>query len=96
MQELLGTGGYFCKLEVSFPIQLLLMDVQMPIMDGYEATRQIRKLRDPALSKIPILAMTANAFDEDRKTAKECGMNGFLSKPIDIEEVFKALRGVFR
>ncbi|MGN0405193.1 MAG: response regulator [Bariatricus sp.] len=75
---------------------LVLMDVQMPIMDGYEATRRIRKLRDPALSKIPILAMTANAFDEDRKAAKECGMNGFLSKPIDIEEVFKALQGVFR
>lgn len=75
---------------------LVLMDVQMPIMDGYEATRRIRKLRDPVLSKLPILAMTANAFDEDRKAAKECGMNGFLSKPIDMEEVFKALQEVFR
>ena len=70
---------------------LVLMDVQMPIMDGGEATRQIRALPDPALAKIPILAMTANAFEEDRKSALECGMNGFLSKPINIEELIAAL-----
>ena len=70
---------------------LVLMDVQMPLMDGGEAARQIRALPDPALAKIPILAMTANAFEEDRKSALECGMNGFLSKPINIEELIAAL-----
>ncbi len=70
---------------------LVLMDVQMPVMNGYEATKQIRALDDPALSGITILAMTANAFDEDRKKALECGMNGFLSKPIVIEELISTL-----
>ena len=71
---------------------LVLMDVQMPVMNGYEATKQIRALRDPALAGITILAMTANAFDEDRKKALECGMNGFLSKPIVIEELISTLQ----
>ena len=70
---------------------LVLMDVQMPVMNGYEATRQIRALDDPALSGITILAMTANAFDEDRKKALEYGMDGFLSKPIVIEELISTL-----
>ena len=70
---------------------LVLMDVQMPVMNGYEATRQIRVLDDPALSGIIILAMTANAFDEDRKKALEYGMDGFLSKPIVIEELISTL-----
>ena len=71
---------------------LVLMDVQMPVMNGYEATRQIRALTDPALARITILAMTANAFDEDRKKALECGMDGFLSKPIVIEELLSTLQ----
>ena len=74
---------------------LVLMDIQMPVMDGYEATRLIRGLEEPALAGIPILAMTANAFDEDRKAALDVGMNGFLSKPIDIEEVIQSLLVVF-
>lgn len=74
---------------------LVLMDIQMPVMDGYEATRAIRALEEPALAGIPILAMTANAFDEDRKAAMESGMNGFLSKPIQIEELVQTLRNMF-
>ena len=71
---------------------LVLMDVQMPVMNGYEATKRIRALDDPALAGITILAVTANAFDEDRKKALECGMDGFLSKPIVIEELIGTLR----
>lgn len=73
---------------------LVFMDIQMPIMDGYEATRRIRMLDEPSKSLIPIIAMTANAFDEDRKIASECGMNGFISKPIDLNEVIHALNNV--
>ena len=71
---------------------LVLMDVQMPVMNGYEATRQIRALNDPELAGITILAMTANAFDEDKKKALECGMDGFLTKPIVIEELIGVLQ----
>ena len=71
---------------------LVLMDVQMPVMNGYEATKAIRALDNPALAGITILAMTANAFDEDRKKALECGMDGFLSKPIVIEELIAMLQ----
>ena len=71
---------------------LVLMDVQMPVMNGYEATKQIRALEDPARAGITIIAMTANAFDEDRKKALECGMDGFLSKPIVIEELVSILQ----
>ena len=74
---------------------LVLMDVQMPIMNGYEATKRIRKLKDPVIANISILAMTANAFDEDRKKALESGMDGFLSKPIVIEELVQALKNKF-
>ena len=74
---------------------LVLMDVQMPVMNGYEATKCIRKLKDPALANISILAMTANAFDEDRKKALESGMDGFLSKTIVIKELVQALKNKF-
>ena len=73
---------------------LVLMDVQMPIMDGYTATRRIRELENPALAGIPILAMTANAFDEDRRNALESGMNGFLSKPIVIADLVQEMRKI--
>ena len=73
---------------------LLLMDVQMPVMDGYTATRQIRALDDPVRANLPILAMTANAFDEDRRNALESGMTGFLSKPIVIGDLVKELRKI--
>ena len=73
---------------------LVLMDVQMPIMDGYTATRKIRALDDPARAKLLILAMTANAFDEDRRNALESGMNGFLSKPIVIGDLVQELHKI--
>ena len=73
---------------------LVLMDVQMPIMDGYTATRKIRALDDPARAKLPILAMTANAFVEDRRNALESGMNGFLSKPIVIGDLVQELHKI--
>lgn len=71
--------------------QLILMDVQMPIMNGYEATKEIRKLSDKKLSSIPIFAMTANAFEEDKQEALRCGMNGHIAKPIDVEKLFEVL-----
>ena len=70
------------------------MDVQMPVMNGYEATGKIRKLQDKSKAQIPIIAMTANAFDEDRRNALESGMNGFLSKPIVIGDLVQELHKI--
>ncbi len=71
---------------------LILMDIQMPIMDGYTATRTIRAMDDPAKANIPIVAMTANAFDEDRKLAFDAGMNGHVPKPFDISKLMETLK----
>lgn len=70
---------------------IILMDIQMPIMDGYEATRAIRALHDYEKANIPILAMTANAFAEDKIQAFRCGMNAHIAKPIDVAELMKAI-----
>lgn len=78
-------AGYF---------DLILMDVQMPRMNGYTATREIRKLEDSRKAGIPIIAITANAFDEDRKNAFDAGMNGHVAKPIHIPELAAALRTI--
>ncbi len=75
---------------------VVLMDIQMPRMDGYEASKRIRALDDPIKSNIPIIAVTANAFDEDRKFAMEAGMNGHLAKPYDTPEIMKKLKKVLR
>ena len=84
------------KIRTSDPgrYDLVLMDVQMPVMDGCTATRRIRALKDPARAAVPIVAMTANVFEEERKRAFDCGMNGFLSKPIVIEELIDALKDI--
>ncbi len=71
--------------------QLVLMDVRMPEMNGYEATKAIRSLENKELAEIPILAMTANAFEEDRQEALHAGMNGHLAKPIDVKVLFDTL-----
>lgn len=70
---------------------VILMDIQMPVMDGYEATRRIRALSDPKKAGIPIIAMTANAFEEDRQNAMHAGMNGHLSKPFDVQKLICVL-----
>jgi len=77
-----STPGYY---------RVILMDIQMPVMNGYEATRAIRALPDPQLSQIPILAMTANAFEKDKQEALRSGMNGHVAKPIDIDKFFEVL-----
>ncbi len=71
--------------------RLVLMDVQMPVMNGYEAAKAIRELENKELASVPIIAMTANAFEEDRKEALENGMNGHIPKPIDVNVLFETL-----
>lgn len=74
---------------------LIFMDIQMPKMDGYTATREIRTLDDPKCANIPIIAMTANAFEEDRKKAIKAGMNGHIAKPISADAILENLEQIF-
>lgn len=73
---------------------VVLMDIQMPIMDGYEATKAIRNLDNRMLANVPVVAMTANAFGEERKKAFACGMNGYVTKPIEINVLFETLKQI--
>ena len=75
---------------------LILMDIQMPIMNGYEAARQIRALNNPGVSAIPIVAMTANAFEEDREKSFEAGMNGHLAKPVSVQTLMDMIYKVIK
>jgi CheY-like chemotaxis protein len=77
-------------------LEAVLMDIQMPVMNGYEATRAIRALDDPVRAEIPIVAMTANVYEEARKQAAECGMNGYVLKPIDPSNLRKVLAALFQ
>lgn len=93
-----ATDGIICidmlqKAEPGY-YDVILMDIQMPNMDGYKATRIIRSMKDPIKANIPILAMTANAFKEDKKTALEAGMNGHISKPFEVSVVLEELSRV--
>ena len=72
----------------------ILMDIQMPVMDGYTAARSIRTLENKAHAGIPILAMTANAFKEDEEKSKEAGMQAHIAKPIDVNKLLKTLSSV--
>ncbi len=105
--EILGDAGFTVEIAPNGQIaidmlkqsepgyyQAVLMDVQMPVMNGYEAAKKIRRLKDRRLSGIPILAMTANAFEEDRQEALRSGMNGHIAKPIDIDILFQTLNQV--
>ncbi len=84
------------KLKISAPgyYDLVLMDIQMPNMDGYQATRTIRELDDEEKANIPVIAMTANAFEEDKHKAFKSGMNGHIAKPIDVAELLRVLANV--
>ena len=75
---------------------LILMDIQMPNMDGYKATQTIRKFADDRKAGITIIAMTANAFDEDRRNAYRAGMNGHIAKPIRVDELMSALAEILK
>ena len=72
----------------------ILMDIQMPVMDGYEATRAIRALEKPELAEIPIVALTANTFPEDVEAAREAGMSAHLAKPVDVQGLLSTLQSV--
>ena len=84
------------KMESALPGQydLILMDIQMPLMDGYEAARRIRSLPSAEIARIPIVAMTANAFEEDRRAALDAGMNEHIAKPVDIQKLLAVLNDI--
>ena len=93
--EIAGNGEEAVRMMREAPAgtyNIILMDIQMPIMDGYKAARLIRGLEDKAKAEIPIVAVTANAFEEDRKLALEAGMNGHLAKPYDIPKMMETLK----
>ena len=71
--------------------RLVLMDIQMPVLNGFKAAKAMRQLENRQLANIPILAMTANAFEEDKQEALRCGMNGHIAKPIDMDMLFETL-----
>ena len=74
----------------------ILMDVQMPVMNGYEATKTIRLLSRKDVKKLPIIAMTANALEDDKEAAFKCGMNAHIAKPLDIENFISVLQKFIR
>jgi CheY-like chemotaxis protein len=97
--EIVGDGAEAVQKVKAAPAgyyDVILMDIQMPNMDGYEASKQIRALEDKQKAAVPIVAVTANAFEEDRKNALEAGMNGHLAKPYDIPAMLETLKNLLR
>jgi len=93
--EIVGDGAEAVQKVKAAPAgyyDVILMDIQMPNMDGYEASKQIRALEDKQKAAVPIVAVTANAFEEDRKNALDAGMNGHLAKPYDIPAMLETLK----
>ena len=86
------------KMEQAVPGQydLILMDIQMPVMNGYEAAKRIRSMKNPEIASTPIVAMTANAFEEDREKSYEAGMNGHLAKPVSVETLMNMIEKVMK
>ena len=97
--EIVGDGSEAVekmKTEPAGYFDLILMDIQMPKVDGYEAARQIRMLEDKQKAAIPIVAVTANVFEEDKKVAAEAGMNGHLAKPYDVPAIMETLKTLLK
>ena len=106
-QELLCEAGFLVETAENGQIALemvrnseagyydaILMDIQMPVMDGYQASREIRRLKNKALAELPIIALTANAFDEDKKEALANGMNAHIAKPLDVSVLYETLENI--
>ena len=89
------TGRVVVEEAEKYPPDICFMDIQMPKMDGYTATREIRTLTDLKCANIPLIAMTANAFEEDRKKAIKAGMNGHIAKPINADVILENLVQIF-
>ncbi|MDO4460273.1 MAG: ATP-binding protein [Clostridia bacterium] len=99
LTERAENGKVCCKMLRDAPAHyydIILMDIQMPLMNGYDAAMEIRQMGDVEKAEIPIVAITANAFDEDKKAAFRCGMNGHLPKPINVKGVMEELSIIFR
>jgi CheY-like chemotaxis protein len=97
--DLVGDGAQAVKrMEDTQPgtYDMILMDIMMPVMDGLEATRTIRSMEREDCKTIPIIAMSANAFDDDLKKSVECGMNGHLAKPVEIDKMYKLFQEILK
>ena len=97
--EIAGNGGIAVEKMKENPAgyyDVVMMDIQMPVMDGYEAAKQIRELPDPKKAGVPIVAVTANAFEEDRQIALQAGMNGHLAKPYDVPKMMETLKELLK
>ena len=85
------TGQEITRLAQERDCDVILMDIQMPVMNGWEATKAIRRLPDPALAQIPIIAISANVFESDMRKSAESGMNAHLAKPMNVAEVLETI-----